>query len=282
MKLAVITDSTATLPTDLKQDKAIFSLDIPVIIDDETYFEGRNLSIDDFYQKMADSQNLPKTSQPSLSELDNLLGLLSSKGYTHVIGLFLAGGISGFWQNIQFLAEEHPEIEMAFPDSKITSAPLGSMVKNVLDWSRQGMTFQAILNKLQEQIDGTTAFIMVDDLNHLVKGGRLSNGSALLGNLLSIKPILRFDEEGKIVVYEKVRTEKKAMKRLVEILNDLIADGQYNVFIIHSKAQDKADYLKRLLQDSGYQYDIEEVHSGAVIATHLGEGAIAFGVTPRL
>lgn len=282
MKLAVITDSTATLPTDLKQDKAIFSLDIPVIIDDETYFEGRNLSIDDFYQKMADSQNLPKTSQPSLSELDNLLGLLSSKGYTHVIGLFLAGGISGFWQNIQFLAEEHPEIEMAFPDSKITSAPLGSMVKNVLDWSRQGMTFQAILNKLQEQIDGTTAFIMVDDLNHLVKGGRLSNGSALLGNLLSIKPILRFDEEGKIVVYEKVRTEKKAMKRLVEILNDLIADGQYNVSIIHSKAQDKADYLKRLLQDSGYQDDIEEVHFGAVIATHLGEGAIAFGVTPRL
>lgn len=94
--------------------------------------------------------------------------------------MFLAGGISGFWQNIQFLAEEHPEIEMAFPDSKITSAPLGSMVKNVLDWSRQGMTFQAILNKLQEQIDGTTAFIMVDDLNHLVKGGRLSNGSALL------------------------------------------------------------------------------------------------------
>lgn len=282
MKLAVITDSTATLPIDLKQDKAIFSLDIPVIIDDETYFEGRNLSIDDFYQKMADSQNLPKTSQPSLSELDNLLGLLSSKGYTHVIGLFLAGGISGFWQNIQFLAEEHPEIEMAFPDSKITSAPLGSMVKNVLDWSRQGMTFQAILNKLQEQIDRTTAFIMVDDLNHLVKGGRLSNGSALLGNLLSIKPILRFDEEGKIVVYEKVRTEKKAMKRLVEILNDLIADGQYNVSIIHSKAQDKADYLKRLLQDSGYQYDIEEVYFGAVIATHLGEGAIAFGVTPRL
>lgn len=216
MKLAVITDSTAALPTDLKQDEAIFSLDIPVIIDGETYFEGRNLTIDDFYQKMATSQELPKTSQPSLSELDELLGLLSAKGYTHVIGLFLAGGISGFWQNIQFLVEEHPDLVIAFPDSKITSAPLGSMVKNVLDWSRQGKTFQEILDQLQKQIDGTTAFIMVDDLNHLVKGGRLSNGSALLGNLLSIKPILYFDDEGKIVVYEKVRTEKKAMKRLVE------------------------------------------------------------------
>lgn len=281
MKLAVITDSTAALPTDLKQDEAIFSLDIPVIIDGETYFEGRNLTIDDFYQKMATSQELPKTSQPSLSELDELLGLLSAKGYTHVIGLFLAGGISGFWQNIQFLVEEHPDLVIAFPDSKITSAPLGSMVKNVLDWSRQGKTFQEILDQLQKQIDGTTAFIMVDDLNHLVKGGRLSNGSALLGNLLSIKPILYFDDEGKIVVYEKVRTEKKAMKRLVEILNDLTANGQYDVSIIHSKAQDKADHLKALLQDSGYQCDIAEVYFGAVIATHLGEGAVAFGITPR-
>lgn len=281
MKLAVITDSTAALPTDLKQDEAIFSLDIPVIIDGETYFEGRNLTIDDFYQKMATSQELPKTSQPSLSELDELLGLLSAKGYTHVIGLFLAGGISGFWQNIQFLVEEHPDLVIAFPDSKITSAPLGSMVKNVLDWSRQGKTFQEILDQLQKQIDGTKAFIMVDDLNHLVKGGRLSNGSALLGNFLSIKPILYFDDEGKIVVYEKVRTEKKAMKRLVEILNDLTANGQYDVSIIHSKAQDKADHLKALLQDSGYQCDIAEVHFGAVIATHLGEGAVAFGITPR-
>ncbi|GFG42601.1 DegV family protein [Streptococcus canis] len=282
MKLAVITDSTAVLPIELKEDEAIFSLDIPVMIDGETYFEGRNLTIDDFYQKMAASQDLPKTSQPSLSELDDLLELLSSKGYTHVIGLFLAGGISGFWQNIQFLVEEHSDLEIAFPDSKITSAPLGSMVKNVLTWSRQDMTFQNILDKLQEQINGTTAFIMVDDLNHLVKGGRLSNSSALLGNLLSIKPILHFDDEGKIVVYEKVRTEKKAMKRLVEILNDLTADGQYEVSIIHSKAQDKADYLRQLLQESGYQSAIEDVHFGAVIATHLGEGAVAFGVTPRI
>ncbi|MGT2935551.1 DegV family protein [Streptococcus castoreus] len=282
MKLAVITDSTVALPASLKNHDAIFSLDIPIIIDGETYFEGHNLTIDDFYQKMAVSQDLPKTSQPSLSELDNLLELLPSKGYTHVIGLFLASGISGFWQNIQFLIEEHPELTIAFPDSKITSAPLGSMVKNVLDWASQEMTFQAILDRLQKQIDDTTAFIMVDDLNHLVKGGRLSNGSALLGNLLSIKPILYFNDEGKIVVYEKVRTEKKAMRRLVDILKDLTEEGDYEVSIIHSRAQDKADYLRQLLLDSGCQCAIEEAHFGAVIATHLGEGAVAFGVTPHV
>lgn len=280
MKLAIITDNTAHLPEQLAEHADIFVLDIPVIIDGQSYVEGQNLTIEAFYQSMRESQELPKTSQPSLSELDDLLGRLSTEHYTHVIGLFLASGISGFWQNIQFLIEEHPELTIAFPDSKITSAPLGSMVGNALEWSQQGLSFAEIMDKLEEQIAVTTAFIMVDDLNHLVKGGRLSNGSALLGNLLSIKPILRFDSEGKIVVYEKVRTEKKAMKRLVDILKELADSGQYEVSIIHARAQDKADILKQLLLDNGYTCPVEEVHFGAVIAAHLGEGAVAFGITP--
>lgn len=280
MKLAIITDNTAHLPEQLAEHADIFVLDIPVIIDGQSYVEGQNLTIEAFYQSMRESQELPKTSQPSLSELDDLLGRLSTEHYTHVIGLFLASGISGFWQNIQFLIEEHPELTIAFPDSKITSAPLGSMVGNALEWSQQGLSFAEIMDKLEEQIAGTTAFIMVDDLNHLVKGGRLSNGSALLGNLLSIKPILRFDSEGKIVVYEKVRTEKKAMKRLVDILKELTDSGQYEVSIIHARAQDKADILKQLLLDNGYTCPVEEVHFSAVIAAHLGEGAVAFGITP--
>ncbi|HEL1104263.1 TPA: DegV family protein [Streptococcus equi subsp. zooepidemicus] len=280
MKLAIITDNTAHLPEQLAEHADIFVLDIPVIIDGQSYVEGQNLTIEAFYQSMRESQELPKTSQPSLSELDDLLGRLSTEHYTHVIGLFLASGISGFWQNIQFLIEEHSELTIAFPDSKITSAPLGSMVGNALEWSQQGLSFAEIMGKLEEQIAGTTAFIMVDDLNHLVKGGRLSNGSALLGNLLSIKPILRFDSEGKIVVYEKVRTEKKAMKRLVDILKELTDSGQYEVSIIHARAQDKADILKQLLLDNGYTCPVEEVHFGAVIAAHLGEGAVAFGITP--
>ena len=94
---------------------------------------------------------------------------------------------------------------------------MGAMVRNVLHWSEQGMSFENILKKLEKQVENTTAYILVDDLNHLVKGGPLSNGSAILGNILSIKPILHFNAEGEIVVFEKVRTEKKAMKRLVAL-----------------------------------------------------------------
>lgn len=279
MKLAVITDTTAVLSDDIKQKENLFILDIPITFEGETYVEGKNLSLDEFYHRMAHSPTLPHTSQPSLAKLDEILTQLVSDGYTHVIGLFLSSGISGFWQNIQFFIEDHPELTIAFPDSKITSAPLGCMVKNLLKWGEEELAFEAILEKLQQQIDGTGAFIMVDDLNHLVKGGRLSNGSALIGNLLSIKPILYFND-GTIEVFEKVRTEKKAIKRLVEVLTEKTANGQYEVFIIHTRAEEKAQHFYQTLCDNHFVHQLEIVGFDAVIATHLGEGAVAFGFTP--
>ena len=280
MKLAVITDTTAVLSDDIKAKENLFVLEIPIMIDGVSYVEGKNLSLDDFYKKMAASPVLPKTSQPSLAKLDEILTKISSEGYTHVVGLFLSSGISGFWQNIQFLIEDYPELTIAFPDSKITSAPLGSMVRNTLNWAEAGVSFDEILAKLQKQIDGTSAFIMVDDLNHLVKGGRLSNGSALIGNLLSIKPILYFNDEGVIEVYEKVRTEKKAIKRLVDVLSDVTKNGEYEVFIIHSRAEEKAQHFYQTLAERGQTENLEIVSFDGVIATHLGEGAVAFGFTP--
>lgn len=281
MKLALITDTSAYLPEAIENHEDVYVLDIPIIIDGKTYIEGQNLTLDQYYDKLAASKELPKTSQPSLAELDDLLCQLEKEGYTHVLGLFIAAGISGFWQNIQFLIEEHPNLTIAFPDTKITSAPQGNLVRNALMCSREGMDFDVIVNKIQSQIEKIEGFIVVNDLNHLVKGGRLSNGSAILGNLLSIKPVLHFNEEGKIVVYEKVRTEKKALKRLAEIVKEMTADGEYDIAIIHSRAQDKAEQLYNLLAKAGLKDDLEIVSFGGVIATHLGEGAVAFGITPK-
>ncbi|HFI0420110.1 TPA: DegV family protein [Streptococcus suis] len=277
MKLAVITDSSAVLEIE-RED--LFVLDIPVNIEGINYVEGQNLTVEEFYQKMASSKELPKTSQPSLMELEDILGSLKEKGYTHALGLFLSSGISGFYQNIQYLKDEFEGLTVAFPDTKITSAPLGMMVENVLKWADAGLSFEEITRKLDQEIGKTTAFIIVDDLNHLVKGGRLSNGAALLGNLLSIKPILYFTGEGKIEVYEKVRTEKKAIKRLIEILQEQTNEGQYQIAIIHANAPQKAENFKQQLEEAGVGSDLPIVSFGSVIGTHLGEGAVAFGISP--
>ena len=154
------------------------------------------------------------------------------------------------------------------------------MAEDCLKWSGEGRSFDEIVANVQHQIDGTSAYIMVDVLNHLVKGGRLSNGAAILGNLLSIKPILHFNDEGVIEVFEKVRTEKKAMKRLVEIVVSDIADGHYQVFVIHANVPEKAEALRQLLMEEGVEGDIPFATFGGVIGTHLGDHSLAVGYIP--
>ena len=280
MKLAVITDSSAFLQAETLRKEDLFVLDIPVNIDGQEYVEGVNLTAQEFYEKMARSSELPKTSQPSIAKLDEILSSLKEKGYTHVLGLFLSSGISGFHQNIQYMTDEFEGLTIAFPDTRITSAPLGFMVESVFQWGEQGDDFQSILDKVTEQIENTSAFIMVDDLDHLVKGGRLSNGAAILGNLLSIKPILYFNDQGVIEVYEKVRTEKKATKRLVEIVKEVTSNGNYQITVIHGNAPQKAADLRQLLLDGGVATDISIATFGSVIGTHLGEGSIALSYIP--
>lgn len=280
MKLAVITDSSAFLQAEALRKEDLFVLDIPVNIDGQEYVEGVNLTAQEFYEKMASASELPKTSQPSIAKLDEILSSLKAKGYTHALGLFLSSGISGFYQNIQFMKDEYEGLTIAFPDTRITSAPLGYMVESVFKWAEQGDGFESILDKVTEQIENTSAFIMVDDLDHLVKGGRLSNGAAILGNLLSIKPILYFNDQGVIEVYEKVRTEKKATKRLVEIVKEATANGNYQITVIHGNAPQKAADLRQLLIDGGVATDVSIATFGSVIGTHLGEGSIALGYTP--
>ena len=280
MKLAVITDSSAFLQAETLRKEDLFVLDIPVNIDGQEYVEGVNLTAQEFYEKMASASELPKTSQPSIAKLDEILSSLKAKGYTHVLGLFLSSGISGFYQNIQYMKDEFEGLTIAFPDTRITSAPLGYMAESVFKWAEQGDGFESILDKVTEQIENTSAFIMVDDLDHLVKGGRLSNGAAILGNLLSIKPILYFNDQGVIEVYEKVRTEKKATKRLVEIVKEATAIGNYQITVIHGNAPQKAADLRQLLIDGGVATDVSIATFGSVIGTHLGEGSIALGYTP--
>jgi DegV family protein with EDD domain len=154
------------------------------------------------------------------------------------------------------------------------------MVEMIYNMAKTNASFEFIMTELTDLIEKTTAFIIVDDLDHLVKGGRLSNGAAMIGNLLNIKPILRFDEEGKIVVHEKIRTSKKAFKRLYKILAETTKAGDYKVYVIHSNIPEKAREVADEL--AGIGFDVSVATFGAVIGTHLGEGALGFGISPKL
>ena len=152
MKLAVITDSSAYLPQDVLHHDDLFILEIPIYIDGESYVEGKNLTHDEFYQKMAASKELPKTSQPSVAALEELLSGLTAKGYTHALGLFLSSGISGFYQNIQYLKDEFEGLTVEFPDSIMTKVSSKFLKKSGRKRKRSSAWWKSLMKDSPEGI----------------------------------------------------------------------------------------------------------------------------------
>ncbi|MDR0297821.1 MAG: DegV family protein [Streptococcaceae bacterium] len=274
MKLAVITDTSATINEKYKIYDNLHILDIPLTIDGVTY-SSKTTASEEFFEKMATSSTVPKSAQPSLPELETLLQNLEAQGYTHVLGLFLTSQISGFYQNAYYLQDETKTMVVKFPETSITSTPLGYMVETALESAKSGASFDAILAEFETQRDCDRAYMLVDDLKWLSKSGRLSGGSAFFGTLLNVKPVLTFTQEGKIVVQDKVRTAKKSITRLKELLVAGANPELDKVYIMQAAADDKAHELYVYALEQGFK-DVEVVPFGAVVATHLGLGSLAY------
>ncbi|WP_086347528.1 DegV family protein [Candidatus Enterococcus clewellii] len=282
MKLAVVTDSTAYLPERLKAHEDLFIIPIPVILDGKIYNEGIDIEADEYYGLLNSSSEFPTTSQPALGEVIELYESIAAKGYDTILSIHLSSGISGFVSTLFSLKESIKGVALHPYDSKITSMPMGHMVEVALEGADKGTSIEEILTKLDTVRDNTYAYLIVEDLNNLVRGGRLTNGAALIAGLLKIKPILTF-EDGKIVLFEKIRSTKKAFSRSEQII------GQRNVeiglpvklYVIHANNLAVAEEEKLKLQEQYPQAEIEIGHFGPVIGTHLGEKAIGIAISAQ-
>lgn len=280
MKLAVITDSSAAISDKYRRFDNLHILDIPLTIDDVTY-SSKELSSDIFYDLMAAAKDVPKSAQPSLIELEELLKHLEIQGYTHVLGLFLSAGISGFHDNAFYLQDEFEKMKVCFPETFITSSPLGYMVETALEGAVRNLSFEEVYANFEKQRDTDAAYMLVDSLKWLSKSGRLSNGSAILGTWLDIKPVLTFSTDGKVELFEKVRTVKKSMARMKELLLENSDPEKHKIFVIQVRADEKAQELYDYAIEQGYP-NVEIVDFGAVIATHLGLGSVAYAMSPEI
>lgn len=217
MKIAIVTDSTAYLPERIKDHPNLFVIPIPVILDGKIYNEGIDIEADEYYALLNNSKEFPTTSQPALGEVLELYKSIAEQGYDTIISIHLSSGISGFVHTLHGLTDEIPGVALYPYDSKITSMPMGHMVEAALDLTEEKASLEEIFAKLDLIRDNTYAYLIVEDLNNLVRGGRLTNGAALIAGLLKIKPILTF-EDGKIVLFEKSVQQRKLLlvqKRLL-------------------------------------------------------------------
>ncbi|MBO0481166.1 DegV family protein [Candidatus Enterococcus courvalinii] len=282
MKLAVVTDSTAYLPERIKNHPDLYVIPIPVILDGKIYNEGIDIEADEYYGLLKNSKGFPTTSQPVVGEVLALYDELKAKGYDTVISIHLSSGISGFVNTLFAMKEDVKDLTVIPYDSKITSMPMGHMVESALDLNDQGTSLEEILSHIDHIRDNTYAYLIVDDLNNLVRGGRLTNGAALIGGLLKIKPILTFTD-GKIVLFEKIRSSKKAFARAEDIIGQRKTEiaGPVKLYVIHANNLDVAISEKEKLQKKYPDAEIEIGHFGPVIGTHLGEKAVGLAISAQ-
>ena len=280
MKLAVVTDSTAFLSEDALKNPNLFVIPIPVILDGKLYNEGIDIEADQYYDLLKNSQEFPTTSQPALGEALMLYEEIGKKGYDTIISIHLSSGISGFVANLYSIKDSVSGVNIIPYDSKITSMPMGNMVETILKMNAKGCTLEEMLDKLDQIRENTNAYMIVEDLNNLVRGGRLTNGAALVAGLLKIKPVLTFDD-GKIMLFEKIRSSKKAFARAEDVIGQRMREINQPVklYVIHANSLAVAQEEKQKLQEKYPNATVEIGHFGPVIGTHLGEKAIGLAIS---
>jgi DegV family protein with EDD domain len=272
-KIAIVTDSSAYLSEEFIGKNNIHVIPLRIHWDEETFLDGVDINPAQFYDRLEKSATVPTTSQPSAGDFVELFKKLSAQ-YDSIIAILISSGISGTVQSAEIALKTFSEIPVEIVDSHSTSAGLGMIVNTVAQAVSKGKTLQEIKLIADGIVKQLKLFFVVDTLEYLHKGGRIGGASRFLGTTLSIKPILCFDENGKLDGLERVRTKRKALTRLIELTIENTGDKQAEISLIHANAQKEAEQFRNEVQGyfPGNQIDIYEL--SPVIGTHVGPGTI--------
>lgn len=278
MKIAIVTDSTSYLPQETVDKYNITVVPIEVVFNTKTYREDIDITTSEFYDLLQKSPELPSTAQPSMGEMLKVYDKLAKEGYDTVISIHLASTISGFVNNLKSAAQAIDNINVVVYDSHITVRLMGYLAQEAARMAQESKPVDEIIDRLDALRSSIGETFVVDDLKNLVKGGRLSNTSAVIGTVLNIKPLLEFDNEShKIVAYDKVRSMKKAKLKAEEKLNAAVDASPYPLRLLVLDADDPeagdrwADEVHERYPDA----TLERSYFGPVIGVHLGKGALA-------
>ena len=273
MKTAIVTDSAAYLDPQVAQANQIIVVPITVIFGQQTYLENIEISTTEFYEKMRTTDKLPTTSQITMGQMQMVFDQLIADGFDEVICIHLSSGITSFIDNLQAYARQVEGITVYLFDSKVTSAGEAFLALEAARLVAQGEHAETIMPKLAALRQTIGVYFVVDDLSHLMRTGRISNGAAFVGNLLRIKPILSFDTAGKIVALTKERTKKRAFQKVLTDFEAAVAAADYPIracVIDGNNPEESAQWVETLTAKFPGM-PIETSHIGPVVGVHTGE-----------
>lgn len=271
--LRIATDSTADVPPGLASELQIAVVPCQVFWGEEVYQDGVDLQPQEFYERLARSEDLPKTSQPPMNRfVETYRRLLDLEGSGAVISIHVAGNLSGTvnaaWAAAQTLS--HPsQIEVI--DSGQVSLGMGWAVIEAARMAQAGFRREDVSRAVHGMLPRLRAAAMIDTLENLYKGGRISQVTAALGTMLRIKPLIRI-QSGRVEVTERVRTRSRALERLVVMVRSW--GPLARVAVLHTGAEELAHELVSMIGDLAPDDQMMVEPAGAALTTHLGIGAV--------
>ena len=277
--IKLFTDTSANLPVSIIREYGIgvvpFSYTVngkEVPYSAETDFNGKA-----FYEAMRAGAEV-KTSMINVSDFIAAFEQWIAKGDA-VIYVGMSGGISGTAHSAKLAAEEllekYPAAKIAAIDTYAASLGEGFLVIETAKMIERGDPFLKIVKKIELLRKNMCQFFTVDDLAYLRKGGRISGAAAVVGTVLNIKPILRGDENGKIVLCGKIRGFNKSMEALANKYDELVFDKTADVGIAHADNPEGAQRLEDILRAKGFSGELLKVVYEPVTGSHVGPGTIA-------
>jgi DegV family protein with EDD domain len=269
-QIALVTDSTGYIPQEKIEKHGIEVVPLYVNFPDEVLEDG---SIDNalFFKKMRGSSKLPFTSQPSPGDFIKVYEKLIKEG-KEIISIHISAGISGTVESANSAARMVDPARISVVDSQFTSAGMAMMVLYAARAIEEGKTREEVVASLEKLKSKTHILFVPDTLEYLRKGGRIGGAQALLGTLLNIKPVLYFNG-GKVDVFDKVRTMKKALRRIVDELPSN-AEGLQVAILIAETSPVHLQMMEEFLAERFPSMKVEKYELSPVIGTHTGPGVL--------
>jgi len=238
----IITDTTSCLPAEFARQHDIPVIPQVIIFGNESYLEGVDIDHAGFMQRLKSSPELPKTAAPPLELFAKEFARLIPSGEP-ILCIHPSAELSGTVRSAVVAARDFPQADIRVIDTRVVAGPLAVMVQLAAEWAEAGCDANTIESRLNELSPRCRIYFLVATMEYLAKGGRISGATALLGTLLSIKPILAL-QAGRVEPFERERTQRRATARLVElVLEQIPRDGQGHLTVMHAAVPDEARAL---------------------------------------
>lgn len=272
--VVILTDSTAYIPAEISQTMPIRVIPLSLILDGKSYRDGIDIMPDEFYQQLKNSNTLPQTSQVTVSEYEQMFADLLEEGY-QILNLGLSSGISSSHDSALQAQKKFAGKPIEIIDTKLVSMALGFQVLAAARAAQAGASLAECKATALEAYDKIGVYFTVDSLKYLAAGGRINSARRIMGTALDIKPVLEI-RDGKIELVESVRSKKKAVHRMVALVEKGIAGRQpVRLSVFHALDREAALALQAELEE--HLHPLENILSfvSPVVGAHVGPGTLS-------